>query len=514
MKKKILSIMLALLLLLAITPAAYAERTESCFLGNFAAGEQINAFIANIDINAQIGSVIMPDGCSLEIENTGNVSKLYLRGSISVPGLVNFTLPIVGEENYSISCAMQIESSAPIVSQSADISCKLGDTCVISVSARAVDGGSLSYQWYSVSNGRIEGATNSTYYPNTFLVGEQQYYCEVSSSNGGFVNTTRSGNIKVEVAGVVTVSGISIFSPAEKLSYAVGETVDTTGLILNVDYSDGSKNLIATGFEAAPRFFNVNGRQVVEIRYEGRSLSYEVMVGTDLSELEGIGVLERPDKTLYKVGDKLDTTGLVVRAYLKGNRTQDLQADELECSPKEFKEAGAQKVTVKYGEKTCTFSVTVEEDKTEIKIASLPAKTVYTVGDKLDTAGLSITVTNGGRTETISSGFTCTPKVLTTAGAQEVTVIYGGVNKCTFNVTVNEKEVKTSATPAPTTNTPRPTTPPVVKVTPSTAPTPIRHEAHTTNFAGTLMKVIVVIALFSLVGLGAYVMVMRKKGQR
>ena len=203
----------------------------------------------------------------------------------------------------------------------------------------------------------------------------------------------------------------------------------------------------------------------------------------------------------------------MIRAYYKGSGYKDIEADELEYSPKKFTEAGNQVVTVTYEGKTCSFSVSVEDDKKEISVASLPAKLEYTVGDKLDTTGLSINVVSGGGTQTITSGFSCTPKVLTTAGTQTITVIYEGINKCSFKVTVNEKETSPSPSPS-TTPTPIPTPSGSAAPTQTPVPTPVRHESHETNFAGTLMKVVLVIAMFCLVGIGAYFVVLRKNRKK
>ena len=99
--------------------------------------------------------------------------------------------------------------------------------------------------------------------------------------------------------------------------------------------------------------------------------------------------------------------------------------------------AGAQTVTVNYGGKTATFTVNVQDvTLSGIAIASNPTKTSYFVGDTLDTTGLKLTATySNGTTQTITSGFTCTPTALSTAGAQTVTVNYGG-KTATFTVSV------------------------------------------------------------------------------
>ncbi len=78
---------------------------------------------------------------------------------------------------------------------------------------------------------------------------------------------------------------------------------------------------------------------------------------------------------------------------------------------------------------------------TDISINTMPTKMTYTVGDTLDTTDLSLTVNKSdGTSETVTTGFDCTPTELTTAGTQTITVIYGG-QTATFTVTVAEPEI-------------------------------------------------------------------------
>ncbi len=90
-------------------------------------------------------------------------------------------------------------------------------------------------------------------------------------------------------------------------------------------------------------------------------------------------------------------------------------------------------------------------DKLEIKTP--PVKTTYTLGEKLNTTGLVLTGTvtdDAGNTSTfdISSGYICSPTVLTSSGTQPITVSYGG-KTVTFNVDVslfNEKTIPVNDT--------------------------------------------------------------------
>ncbi len=76
-----------------------------------------------------------------------------------------------------------------------------------------------------------------------------------------------------------------------------------------------------------------------------------------------------------------------------------------------------------------------------MSIATQPNKTEYAIGDALDTAGLSLSVTdNYGETYTVTEGFTTSGFDSATAGEKTVTVTYGGLT-ATFTVTVNESIV-------------------------------------------------------------------------
>jgi hypothetical protein len=330
-------------------------------------------------------------------------------------------------------------SSAPLVYTSAGISCNVGDTAVISVTATATDGGTLSYQWYrsldgTNSNGTmIVTATGSNYYADTTTAGTNYYFCVVTSS-------TAYGNCAV-------------------ISAPISVTVQQA---------------------QAP-------------------------------VIQGIGVLTLPNKTTYTEGDTLEPAGLSVRVWTDQG-TYDVTGG-LECSPANLDIAGTQTITVRYEGKVCTFTVTVEAAKEvvqSISIASLPTKTTYTVGDTLDSTGLTVRVVTNKQVVDISDGFSYTPKVLTGEGTQQIKVIYNGVN-CTFNVTV---EPKSTPSPSPS---PTPTASPSPSVSPSVSPSPtsnvINHQSHQSSAGSAVLQIVLVLALLGLVGVGAYVYTVQRKAK-
>ena len=230
------------------------------------------------------------------------------------------------------------------------------------------------------------------------------------------------------------VTSLTIATKPTKTNYYVGDTLNTAGLTLKAAYNNGTTQTITSGFTCTPTALTSAGAQTVTVNYGGKTATFAVNV-QDVT-LSGIAIASNPSKTSYYVGDALDTTGLKLTATYNNGTTQTITSG-FTCTPTALSTAGAQTVTVNYGGKTATFTVNVQDvTLSGIAIASNPTKTSYYVGDTLDTTGLKLTATyNNGTTQTITSGFTCTPTALTSAGTQTVTVNYGG-KTATFTVNV------------------------------------------------------------------------------
>ena len=75
-----------------------------------------------------------------------------------------------------------------------------------------------------------------------------------------------------------TVSQLSIHKPASRLHFLVGEALDTTGLTLQVTYSDGSGHLITAGFTTSGFSSAETGNKTVTVTFGNISVSYDVQV--------------------------------------------------------------------------------------------------------------------------------------------------------------------------------------------------------------------------------------------
>ncbi len=104
--------------------------------------------------------------------------------------------------------------------------------------------------------------------------------------------------------------------------------------------------------------------------------------------------------------------------------------------------ADGERITPETKIKYSSFSVFSKFERAvdTLEIASLPNNTIYTVGEKLNTAGLSLKATVGDTSFIIDSDIYCTPAYLEIAGTQTITAHYGG-KTATFTVTVLEHEI-------------------------------------------------------------------------
>lgn len=511
MKKKVTAFALALLLVFSMAGLAFADVTYTS-PSDIEMGESFKTLLATVSSGSSVSAAegSLPPGCQLITEEGSGGLNVYLSGTPNTAGGYNCTIDL-GNGN-SLICPLNVVATKPSVVASPDTFCHPNEVLEIFVKATA-GSGSLSYQWYvsstdSTANGQaINGAVNPTYTVDTSYVGTNYYYCIVTNSSGSQTRSTVSDTIEVKVS-ELQVNSLSINTMPEVMEYIEGDSLNTSGLSLRVEYSDGSTAVITDGFGVYPTVLETFGKQEIQVSYMGYSCTFNVNVDTEEEIVEGIGVLTLPYKTRYEVGEALDTSGLSVKAYT--NKGEKTVSEGLSCVPNVLNIVGEQTVTVRYMDKSCTFTVTVEEEEVPIRIdvASRAQKLEYNVGDSLDTTGLIIRLTgsNGG-SEEIKNGFSCEPSVLTTAGRQKITVSYQGF-QCTYFVTVTDKAG--TAAPAPTaTATPSKTPVPTVR------PTDNIDDDRNTNDKGVSNSVLITIMIIALVimfGLGVFVFVMQHGG--
>ncbi len=239
---------------------------------------------------------------------------------------------------------------------------------------------------------------------------------------------------------------ISVINQPTKLSYVIGDTLDLSGMTVQVKYSDDTvkdvTDYTVTGFDSS-----VEGEQTVTVNWVSAygstyKTTFTVNVVDTRPKLTGIYIDSLPDKLDYARKESLDLTGMVIKGtYTDGSKAE---ITDYTISGYNALKSGIQIITVAYGDFTTTFTVTVGLSITGVEIASKPSKTSYYVDSEFEIGGLTLKVSySDGSSKIIDSGFTTSGFDSSEAGEKTITVVYGGFSD-TFTVTVREKG---SATP-------------------------------------------------------------------
>ena len=147
-----------------------------------------------------------------------------------------------------------------------------------------------------------------------------------------------------------------------------------------------------------------------------------------------ISIASEPRTKTYFVGEDLDTTNLSINVSYSNNYTKEVTSGF--TTSYDFSTTGTKTVTVTYSGKATSFTVEVVNPTIEdLEITSPATKTSYSVGDTIDTKGLTLkAIYNDGSEKTVTSGFT-TDYDFSTSGPKTVTIEYEGLT-VSYNVTV------------------------------------------------------------------------------
>ena len=191
-----------------------------------------------------------------------------------------------------------------------------------------------------------------------------------------------------------------------------------------------------------------SGSDNVTIYCESNSVAYQYAIDNDIPyeltnrALESISVKTKPSKTTYIQGESLNLTGGVLTLTYNNNTTETVNMTDSKVTISGFDSttAGTKTVTVSYGGKTTTFTVTVNaKTLSSISVKTKPNKTTYKQGENLNLAGGQLTLTyNNNTTETVNmidSKVTTSGFNNTTLGKQTITVSYEG-KTTTFDINI------------------------------------------------------------------------------
>ena len=170
---------------------------------------------------------------------------------------------------------------------------------------------------------------------------------------------------------------MSLVSVPTKTNYLTGESLDLTGLVVELEFIDEDPQQLPVDYLTISGFdSNVEGLQTVVLSYYQFALfsvNFDVTVGS--ASVTGIEIVSEPSKKIYQIDDELDLSGLVVVATYDDLSTAEINHSNLTITGFDSSLVeDAQEISVSYASlPPLTFSVDI--------IDSLPSVDDYFVFD-------------------------------------------------------------------------------------------------------------------------------------
>lgn len=235
---------------------------------------------------------------------------------------------------------------------------------------------------------------------------------------------------------LIRVTRLEVTHMPTKTRYFVGETFDSTGLVITAYYNDNTSEQV-TGYTLSSLDMSAYGSKTVTVTFDEKTVDFSILV----VDITGIEIKTPPMKQEYLVGDTLDSTGLTVLVkYTDG--TSETITSGFTISELDSLSIGEKEITVSYKNHTATFKVLVYELQ-GIRITHYPEKTYYRVGETFDPTGLVVVAMWTDNTEKEITDYTVSGFDSSKAGTKTITVSYqteiGGIE--TF-IGYDEFEIK------------------------------------------------------------------------
>ena len=401
------------------------EDNETTVQATFSPNEPEISEVTWTSDNPAIATVTAQDG-----------NKGLIKGISSGNTTITATVTYNGK-TYSKSCTVTVTAkkvtAVEVVAQPTKTQYFVGETfdpAGMQIQVTYNNGTKSDYSTYDFSTlpGTVTFATVSTTTAGTKTV--RLTYKEGSTS----VSTT----FRITVVAVKPTKIEFLNAPTKKFYVGDASTAfNAAGLDVHVTYNNGTtKDFDATELNISYSGFDTTTAKTITMTgtYEGVSGTFDVVINP--VELVSVAVKTMPNKTKYYVGDTFDQTGLTLTATYNNGKTETI-ANGITCTGFSSDAVGSKTVTASYGGKSTTFNVDIEAVKlVSIAVKTNPTKMSYYQGEALDSTGLTLTATyNNGKTETVTTGFTCSALDSSSAGQKTITVTYQGLTT-TFSVTV------------------------------------------------------------------------------
>lgn len=367
--------------------------------GAFSGATIDNIEIGNAGVSFGSSSGITIPKCKNLIVRGGTLSKSaisFLNGvleTVVLKGAVIFTDDCTFEPCSSTLKSVTLENGITVIPEECFKDTQLAN---VSIPASVASIGKNAFKTSVTTNITLNKKTN-----------------EISGSPWGATGT---------ITWLILATRIEVSHMPTKTRYFVGETFDSTGLIITAHYNDNTSEQV-TGYTLSSPDMSVYGNKTVTVTFDEKTVDFNILV----VDISGIEVKTMPTKTEYPKGDVFDTTGLSILVKYTDGASETITTG-FEVSGFDSSSVGEKTITVTYKTHTATFKVTVY-DLSGIRITSFPSKVYYKIGETFDPSGLTVAEVRQDGTEKEITDYDISGFDSSTTGSKTITVSY--------NVTAN-----------------------------------------------------------------------------
>lgn len=221
------------------------------------------------------------------------------------------------------------------------------------------------------------------------------------------------------------LESLTISSPPEKTQYGRGEPFDPTGMVVRGIYKDGATEIL-TDYTLSGNDTSTEGEKTVTVSCGGKSADFTITVGPPV--LMSLELGAPPAKLSYGKGEQFTSAGMVIHGIYSDGEIKEESDYTLRGTGTGT--TGEKTATVTVGGKTMTFTFVVSDGViTEIRIIKRPSKRVYSLGESLNLAGMTVEAKYSDLAQPVVLEMvpdTVTGYEPNTGGSQTVTVSYSG----------------------------------------------------------------------------------------
>jgi hypothetical protein len=231
------------------------------------------------------------------------------------------------------------------------------------------------------------------------------------------------------------LTAVSVTKAPDKTEYFTGESFDTTGMVVEAVFGDGSSELV-TDYTVIPAGSLNAGHTYVTVLYGDKTTRQAITVSA--VTLQNIKISRPPTKTAYYEGTAFDPAGMEITAmYDDGS---EAVVTGFRYAPDGALTAGTTSIVVTYGDKTVSLGISLTAVD-RIEITNAPDKVEYAAGEVFDPTGMVVKAVYEDATETEITAYDYMPRTSLNRAVAFITVLYCG-KTAQQPVTVGSASVK------------------------------------------------------------------------